>query len=383
MMNFSCSREDLYRAIQIVEKAVSFKSTLPIIGNILLETAKEGLKLYSNDLEIGIEGTIPAKISGPGVILIPAKTLSAIVSKLPEEEVFFNVNERARLEIICGSSRFNLNTLSSDEFPALPVVKKEKSFQIPSSLVKEMVEEVVLAASTDESKHILNGVLLEAEGKDLTLVATDGYRLAKYTSKLKNPAIGKINIIVPAKAFNQLVFVINQTQKTAEEATESSVEVGVCADQISFKYDNVYFVSRLIQGQFPNYKQVIPKDFKVELIGSRKILQEAFERAAVIAASSANIVKLKVAEDKLYLAATTPDLGSSTEWVAVKIKGPGTVQVAFNVKLILEILKTLSSEEVIFSLTGALSPGLIKPLEEKDYLYIIMPIRTVDNQEME
>lgn len=381
-MNFSCKKENLYRAIQIVEKAVSFKSTLPIIGNILLETTKEGLKLYSNDLEIGIEVTISAKITSAGLILIPAKTLSNIVSKLPEEEILFNVNERAKLEIICGSSRFNLNTLSPDEFPPLPVVKKEKTLQISAELFKEIIEEVILATSSDESKHVLNGVLLELEGKELVLAATDGYRLAKYGAKLKTPSPGKINIIIPSKALNQLIFVINQTQKT-QEAADNLVDVAISVDQISFKYGNVYFVSRLIQGQFPNYKQVIPKEFKTELVCHRKALLDAFERAAIIASASANIVKLKMTDSKLYITATTPDLGTSTEWVEVRTKGEAKVQVAFNVKLILDVLKTLDDQEIIFGLTGALSPGLIKPLKEKDYFYIIMPIRTVENQEME
>jgi DNA polymerase-3 subunit beta len=378
-MDFSCAKENVYRAIQIVEKAVSFKSTLPIIGNILLETTKEGLKLYSNDLEIGIEVVIPAKISSHGLILIPAKTLSGIVSKLPDEEIFFKVAERARLEIICGTSRFSLNTLSPDDFPALPVIKKDKVFQISGEIFQKMIQGVIIAVSQDESKHILNGILMELDNKEMTLVATDGYRLAKYTEQLKASLPGKATIIIPSKALSQLLFVLSQPSKTDSEV--GLVEVAVSVDQISFKYKNVYFVSRLIQGQFPNYNQVIPKDFKTEFTLKRKELLEAFERSAVIAFSSANIVKLRIAEDKLYISANTPDLGNSSEWLALKIKGENKAQVAFNVKLIIDILKNLTGEEIIFGLNGALNPGMIKPKEEKEnYLYIVMPIRTVESQ---
>jgi len=377
-MEFTCSRADLLKGVQAVERIVSTKSTLPIIGNILFEASKSSLTLSANNLEIGIEISVPAKVEKEGAVLIPAKTLAGIVSKLPLVDVSFKVNEKNMVKINYQESHFSIHGLAPDEFPSLPKVKEGKSLELDPAVFSKMIDQTIFAVSSSEEKYVLNGVLFETgrsdtqgDTSDVRLVATDGYRLARRGAKVGIKGVGDVKAIIPAKALAEVSRVI-------EEGGGKTLKIVMGSEHVTFKYDDVYIVSRLIQGQFPDYKQVIPKSSEAQLTAATKDLLEASERAGVIASGSANIVKLEVGGGALHVIANTPDVGSVDEVVKVEVKGKDKMHVAFNVRLISEVLKALGSDKVSLELSGPLSPGVIKPVQGEDYIYIAMPIRTAE-----
>jgi len=375
-MEFSCTKEDLFDAVQTVERIVSTRSTLPIIGNILFETTKSGIKMSANNLEMGMEANIPAKISKEGSVLIPAKTIGGIVTKLPASNVNFKVTEKGIVKISYKESHLNVRGLPSDEFPILPKIKEGRIFSLNPQVFSSMVEQTIFAVSSSEEKYVLNGILLElgrgdmpGDTSNIRMVATDGYRLARRGEKISGQIGAGVKAIIPAKA-------LNEVSRMLQDGGGSEVKMTIASEQIAFKYKDLYLVSRLIQGQFPDYKQVIPKGSEAKIEADVKSLLEAAERAAVIASGSANIVKFEIKGSKLHLSANTPDVGSADEVVDVSVKGKTAAQIAFNIRLITDALKAIDEDKVLIELSGPLSPGIIRPIDGPDYVYIIMPIRT-------
>ncbi len=377
-MDFLCNKKELQSGVSAVEKIVTTRSTLPIIGNILFEANKGGLQISANNLEMGIRLAIKAKINKEGAVLLPAKTLGGIVSKLPDKNVGFKLSEKGTVRISYDQSHFNVHTLPPDEFPVLPRVKEGKSFSVDPKILASMIKQTIFAVSSSEEKYLLTGVLLEVgkasqagDQSNLRLVATDGYRLAKRGESIKlGGGEGGISAIVPARALQELSRLLELGRG------EEELKVTVSSDQIAFKYLDIYLVSRLIQGQFPDYKQVIPKKSATRIELNSRAFLEAAERTAVIASGSANIVRFEIKADSLHLSASTPDVGTIDEVVAAEVKGEKKAQVAFNIRLIVDMLKAVESESVILELMESLGPGVIKEDEKGEYLYIVMPIRT-------
>jgi len=375
-MEYSCSKDDLFEGVQSVEKIVSTRSTLPIIGNILFEATKSGIKLSANNLEIGMEVTIPAKVKKEGSVLVPAKTIGGIVSKLPSSNVSFKVSDKGMVKISYNESYLNVRGLPSDEFPVLPKIKEGRTYSIDPKIFSSMIDQTIFAVSSSEEKYVLNGVLLElgrsemqGDNSNIRMVATDGYRLARRGEKISGQIGAGVKAIVPAKA-------LMEVSRMLQDGGGDELKMTIASEQISFKFKDSYIVSRLIQGQFPDYRQVIPKGSDIKVEADLKSLLEASERAAVIASGSANIVKFEVAASKLHLSANTPDVGSADEVIEVKAKGKSGTQVAFNIRLISDALKAIDEEKILLELSGPLSPGIIRPVDGPDYVYIVMPIRT-------
>jgi DNA polymerase-3 subunit beta len=377
-MEFKCDRGSLYQGVQSVERIVSTRSTLPIIGNILLEAGKSRLKISANNLEIGMEVFVKAKIEEEGAVLVPAKIFSGIVSKLPDTEIIVKTLEKGIVKISYKQSNFNINGLSPDEFPALPRVKEGKTLSLNADLFSEMIEQTVFSVSMSEDKYVLSGVLMEfgksqvsGDASNLRMVSTDGYRLSKRSTKTAAAISFETSVIVPAKALSEVSRVIQ-----AEPSGE--VEITLGGDHISFKYNETLIVSRLIQGQFPDYRQVIPKGSEIKINLNNKTFLSAIERAAVIAASSANIIKLEVKNGEMHVVASAPDVGSVNEVIEAEIKRGDRSLVAFNVRLIIDALKVMKEEKIVLELSGPLSPGLMRSSGGEDYTYIIMPIRVAE-----
>lgn len=377
-MEFKCSKDILYLGVQSVERIVSTRSTLPIIGNILLEASKSGIKISANNLEIGMEVMIKSNVEQEGSVLVPAKIFSGIVSKLPDTDVSVKTLEKGQVRISYKQSSFNINGLSPDEFPALPKVKEGKKVSIDSKVLAEMIDQTVFSVSMSEDKYVLSGVLMEfgkaqsaGDSSNVRMVSTDGYRLSKRGSKLASAVPFDSSLIVPAKA-------LVEVSRIVQGDPDGEVEITLSGDHIAFKHKDVYIVSRLIQGQFPDYKQVIPKSSEIKVNMDRKTFLSAIERASVIASSSANIIKLEIKAGKLYVIASAPDVGSVNEIIEAEIKGGDKALVAFNVRLLIEALKVVTDDKVVLEISGPLSPGVIKPLGGDDYTYIIMPIRVAE-----
>jgi DNA polymerase-3 subunit beta len=372
-MEFLISKEELQTGVSIVERIVSTKSTLPIIGNILIESVRSGVKLSANNLEMGIELNLPAKVNKEGSVLIPAKTLGGIVSKLPEGEISFKLKEKGMINLSYRKSVFNIHGLPPDEFPQLPKVKEAKSLTVEAEVLSEMIEQTIFSASNSEDKFVLNGILLEAgkgegESSNFRLIATDGYRLAKRGEKISGLDV-IAGAIIPQKTMGELLRII-------QAGGAGSVKISLAADQVAFKYKDAHIVSRLIQGKFPDYKQVIPKSTDIKILVDTKTLLQSAERAAVIAQQTANIVKIEVKAGQLYLSAQAPDVGSVEEVLEVEVKGKDKASAAFNVRLLTDALKVIESEKVFLELGAPLSPGVLRPKDGPDFTYIVMPIRT-------
>jgi DNA polymerase-3 subunit beta len=378
-MEFSCEKKVLQSGVSIVEKIVTTKSTIPIIGNILFEAGKNKIKLSANNLEMGIELELPAKVNKDGAVLIPAKTLAGLVAKLPETEIGFKLTEKGTIKLSYQRSNLSVHTLPPDEFPSLAKVKDGKSFKIGAATLKGMIKQTLFAVSASEDKYVLTGVLLETgkstlvgDTTNIRLIATDGYRLAKRGEKSKGISDSQAGAIVPAKALQELLRIIDLEEEDQE------VEITIGSEQASFRYAQAQLISRLIQGQFPDYKQVVPKKSTTKLTVNAAQLLAAAERAAVIASGSANIVRFEVRGNQLYLSASTPDVGTVEEVIEAEVKGENKTQVAFNIRLIADMLKVIEGERVTLELTEALGPGVMKQEDKADYLYIVMPIRTQD-----
>ena len=372
-MKLNLDYEKLLKGIQIVEKAVSTKSTLPIISNILIEAKKGGkLNLSGNDLEIGIEVNLNATVEKSGIVLAPAKTFSAAISKLPKDKVFIEVDDSNNIKVECGRSKFNIRGIAANDFPKVSRLNNAKKIKLRKNVLGEMIKRTLFSVSTDESKQILNGILFDIHKEDLCMVATDGYRLAIKKSSIDHVSKEKVSIIVPGKVLNEL-------SKIIKEGDESEIELGVCSDQISFDLGDVYIVSRLIQGKFPDYNLVVPKESKTNVEILRKDFLEATERSSVIASTSANIIKLEVSNGKLLITANSSEVGNVSELLDVNVSGKSKTKIAFNVRLILDVLRNIEDDYIEINLgEDELSAGVIKAKDKMDFTYVLMPIRTVE-----
>lgn len=372
-MELTINKTDLSYGIDLVERIVSTRSTLPIIGNILFEAGKGGLKISANNLEMGLEVSIKAKVSKEGSVLIPAKTLSGVVSKLPEDDVTIKLKDKGLININYKKSNFNIHGLPPDEFPQLPKVKETKAISVSGETLARMIEQTVFSASAAEDKYVLNGILLESgksaqDGSTLRMIATDGYRLSKCAVKVEG-ITDTVSVIVPAKTMVEILKIVS-----SDPSNTAKIIIG--SDQLAFKYGDTYLVSRLIQGQFPDYRQVIPKSSETKITIDAQAFLAAIERAAVIASQSANIVKIETKAGSLHIMAQAPDVGSVDEVLEVETKGKEKGMVAFNVRLLADALKVMDTEKVVLELGEALSPGLLRPKEGTEFVYIVMPIRT-------
>lgn len=373
-MQVLCIKSELQKSVQMTEKAAAVRSTLPVISNLLIETNKNLLTLTGYDLEVGIRVSINASVKKAGAFLVPAKTFLNIVSKLDEGEVELTLESKGNLKISNRKSVFNIHTLTPDEFPKLPEIKGAKLFQVGARGLLEIIKQTFFAVSQDESKQVLNGIFIQLQQNHLSAVATDGYRLAKKNYTLEQNFSDQSQMIVPAKAVSELSRVLSDE--------EHPVKIEFSKEYISFHFENgsenIYLISKLIPGQFPDYKQVIPTETHAKVAVNRKELMAASERSAIIASASANIIHLEVVEGQVHITANTPEVGTSSELLPASIQGEFSEMIAFNVRLLLDALKIIDEDEVVLELSGKLAPGVLRPKMGKDYLYVVMPIRTAE-----
>jgi DNA polymerase-3 subunit beta len=373
-MKVVLNRSDLLKGISTVQSAVAAKNTMPILANVLLEARDKKLEFVATDLDMGIRCSVVAEVVEKGSITINAKKLSDIVRELPEASVDIEIDENQKMILVCQKSQFKVHGLPKDDFPILPEVKKEKVFKIKGSLLQEMIHKTIFAVSTDETRYVLNGVFFQVENEKLKMVATDGHRLAYIHKKLEGKGEAKTNVIIPTKTLNELSKVISDASKGKEEKDEITVEVVTTENQIKFTVEGVEIISRLIEGQFPNYEQVIPKesDKKVEVSCSE--LSAATKRVAILTSEKSNSIRYQIKPGKISISSKTPDMGEAKEEIDASYKGE-EISIAYNAKYVLDVLKNVGTEQVVIELTQPLSPGILKPKGDSDYLCVIMPMR--------
>ncbi|WP_366923435.1 DNA polymerase III subunit beta [Metallumcola ferriviriculae] len=369
-MKFQCDKSNLVQGVQIVQRAVSTKNTMPILGGILLETTdNDEIVLKATDLEMGIKCSIKADIIEPGSIVLPSKYFSELVRKLPDLPITFETNQNAA-NIIYGDSQVVINGFDPEEFPILPSLSDTDAVNVPGDLLKHMIRQVSVAVSKDESRPVFTGILTEINENQLRLVSTDTHRLSCRTGVLEKGLSSRLEII-PGKTLTEVSRLIND---------EESITISFDKNQVLFKIDNISLISRLIEGQFPDYKQVIPKEYSTKVRLETKTFLQVVERASLLAGdeggNKANVIKISFSENSLIINMNSPDVGKLHEKVPAYIEGE-EIKIAFNSKYLIDVLKVVDDEEVYLELSGTLSPGIIKPVTKDNYLYLILPIRTV------
>lgn len=368
-MQVVCEQKDLLLALNVASKAISTNNTLPILNNILLRA--EGQKLYfaSTNLEIAITYWINTEIKNEGTITIPAKLLTSYISLLSEEKVTIAIDEGSTIKITSPNSKTKINGLASDEFPTIPTVEKKHSFEIEGKVFREAIEHVAFAAAAISTRPVLSGVLFQISEDDMRIVATDSYRLAEKKIKLDKPIDGKVKIIIPAKTIHEL-------GKLISDFEGEKVTVILSDNQVLFKLGTVELVSRIIDGTFPDYQQIIPKNATTTAAVKRIDLIQAIRRVSLFAKENNNN-NIKVgfsADQKLSITTDMTQIGVEEAEVTAKIEGEDN-RIALNAAFVLDVLNALSVEEVTISMESKLSPATIRVKESDDYLHVVMPLR--------
>jgi DNA polymerase-3 subunit beta len=371
-VKLSVMQENLARGLQVVSRAVSTRSTLPVLNNVLLRTEDGGLKLTATNLEIGITYWVPGKIDVGGSLTIPARLFADIVAGLPaNERVDLELQPQETLYIQAGRFATRVKGIDAEEFPAIPTAGERPTTRIPQKVLKESLGKVTFAAATDEARPVLTGVLARFEGDRLTLAAADNYRIAVEVISVLD-AVEETSVVIPARSLHELSRVLADTDDPVE------VMLSHARNQILFHLEGVDLVSRLIDGQFPNYQQVMPKSCTTKATVDRDELLQAVRLASLIASSSANIVKLHVGKDaeigiKVSAAA---DIGDNQSEVEAKVEGDGTT-IAFNARYLLDVLSNVYADQFSIELNGPLSPGVFKPISDgSEYVHVVMPVKT-------
>ena len=370
-MKLSVMQENLARGLSVVSRAVSSRTTLPVLANVLLRTEDAGLKLTATNLEIGITYWVPGKIETDGATTVPARLLTDLVGSLPSaERVDLELKGADTLQLRCGPFETHVKGIDADEFPAIQTAGERPTTRINQGLLRRALEETIFAAASDEARPILTGVLARFEGDRLTLAAADNYRIAVKTIAILD-AVSETSVVIPARALNEAVRILADVDDPVE------IVLAQARNQVLFHLEGVDLVSRLIDGQFPNYQQVLPAAHTTQAIVDRADLLKAVRPAALIASSSANIVKLQIGADGASGVTVTAnaDVGDYEGQVDAAVEGDGTT-IAFNARYLNDVLTNVEAERFAIQLNGPLSPGVFRPVGDDQYVHVVMPVRT-------
>ena len=367
-MNLTISKEQIINGLQSVQNVVSTRTTLPILSNVLLRAEGEKVELTATDLDVTIVCAVEAKVKKAGASTIPVKRLFGIVRELNNSEIDLEVDDKNVCSIRSGPSFYKINGLSADEFPPLPTFKEDKKVMLSQETVRGMMKKTSFAISTDESRYVLNGIFISLKDHKLTMVATDGRRLALVDEEADVSEKSQGEFIVPAKTVNELNRLLQD---------KGDVEIRYAENQASFtlkdeKGSPVLIITKLIEGNYPNYRQVIPSETKERVSLVREEFLHALRRAEIMTSEKSNSVKLNFTKNKLEITANSPEVGEAKESLAVNYKGPD-MAIAFNPKYMIDPLNALPNDEVFLELIDELSPGVLKI--NGPFLYVVMPMR--------
>ncbi|MFV2063563.1 MAG: DNA polymerase III subunit beta [Chloroflexota bacterium] len=370
-MKLSLMQENLARGLSLVSRAVSSRPTLPVLANVLIKTQDGGLRLTATNLEIGISAWVPGKIDMDGSMTVPARLITELVAGLPAgERVDLEMESEHTLSIHAGSYRTHLRGIEADEFPVISAAGDRPTTQVSQKALRRALSEVSFAAAADEARPILTGVLTRLAGETLTLAAADNYRIAVKTLDLLR-SVEETSVVVPARSYIELMRILGDTDEPAD------IILAQAKNQIIIKVDTTEVVSRLIDGQFPNYESVLPTSHSTRALVDRDELLKAVRLSALIASSAANVVRLGFGEDgsEGITIAAAADVGDSEGQVEAKLEGD-PVTIAFNARYLVEALQNMEADQLAIELSGPLAPGVLKPVDDPSYVHVIMPVRT-------
>ena len=365
-MKLTIAKEQIINGLQAVQNIVSARTTLPILSNVLLRAEGDRFELTATDLDVTISCAVAASVSKPGATTIPVKRLFGIVRELPASELEIEVDEKNVCSLRAGASFYKINGIASDEYPPLPQFKENKKITLPQEKMKTMLRRTAFAISTDETRYVLNGIFISLKEDKVIMVATDGRRLALAEEEMGTEVQGEF--IIPTKAVNELTRLLQGTG-TAEIKLSENQAAFTLTDEKGFA---VLLITKLVEGNYPNYRQVIPTETKERVALAREELLQALRRAEFMTSDKANSVKLAFTKNNLTITANTPEVGEGRESIAINYKGKD-IAIAFNPTYMMDPLKALDTDEVFLELTDELSPGLIKI--NGPFLYVLMPMR--------
>ena len=370
-MRFTISREKLQEGLAAVAASIPAKTTLPVLANILVETTEKGIRLSGTDLDIAVSTEVAADVESGGAITIPAKKLTEIARELPPSLVKIAAAGEQRITLDCGRSHFKILGLSKDEFPTFPTVRFNESWRIRSGDLQKLISHTSFAVSTEESRPILNGVLWELKPTSMRMVATNGHRLAKMEMPIASSGTPSADLIVPPKALEQ----IRRLFPADEE-----LEIARGDNHLGFRSPFTSVFTRLIEGPYPPYDQVIPKDNDRVAVADKIALTSALKRMSVIASDQTHRIRLSFNTGMLRFSVQTPDLGEATDELAIRYVGD-QLDIGFNASYLLEILRFIPTEEVKLTFKAPERAATIEPegwTDPATYLCLVMPLRLVD-----
>jgi DNA polymerase III subunit beta len=377
-MRFIIQRDSLLQSVQDVMKAVTSRTTIPILTGIKIVANEEGVTLTGSDSDISIESFIPKEEAGdetveikqPGSIVLQARFFSEIVKKLPTDTVEIEVQGNLQTVIRSGRSEFNLNGLDAEEYPHLPQISEEHVFKIPTDLLKGLIRQTVFSVSTSETRPILTGVNWKVENNELVCIATDSHRLALRKARLEAENTGNYNVVIPGKSLTELSKILDDSSDT--------VDIVITENQVLFKAKHLLFFSRLLEGNYPDTGRLIPNESKTDVVVNTKEFLHAIDRASLLAREGRNnVVKFSTIEGgAIEISSNTPEIGTVVEEIQSQSIDGEDLKISFSAKYMMDALKALEGTEIQISFTGAMRPFVIRPLHDDSILQLILPVRT-------
>jgi DNA polymerase-3 subunit beta len=373
-MKVTVLQENLAQGINIVSRAVSPRSTLPVLANVLAATDDGRLRLSATNLELGITCWIGAKIEREGSTTIPARTFSDLVSTLPKDRVEMDLTERTQsLHVKCGTSNTDIKCIDAQEFPPMPALDASDGIQMNVADLKEMIQQVVFSASTDEARPVLTGVQVDMNGNKITLASADGFRLSVRSTELSTAVATPMSVIIPARALSELARIATDNNQTVTMLFPPG------RGQVVFRLKDVEVVSQLIDGNFPDFRQVIPRNHETRSVMSTDAFLKACKQAEIFARESSHIARVSITPGSelqpgtVQIFAQSEETGQNETVVDATIEGPSLL-IAFNVKFLRDVLEVVKTPNVALETSTSASPGVVRPLGETDFLHVIMPM---------
>lgn len=363
-MKFSIAKETILDGLQQVQSVISTRTTLPILQNVLIEAKHGALVLSTTDLDVGISASVDAEVEEQGATTLPARRLFSICRELPAADASIEVDSRNVATLKSGNALFKILGLAREEFPPMAPIEKAKALKLPQQLLRDMLRKTSYAISHDETRYVLNGILMSFKERKLTMVATDGRRLALADTEVELAPSQEADIILPTKAVNEL-------QRLLKD--EGDVTLNMTESRCSFDLGRARLMSKLTEGNYPNYRQVIPAETKERVSLERETFLTTIRRVALLTSEKSSSVKLSFSKDAATLSANSPDVGEARESIAVKYRGKDFTA-AFNPEYLMDPLRNLADDEVHFDFVDDTSPGVIR-VSSSSFLYVIMPMR--------
>ncbi|WP_029451764.1 DNA polymerase III subunit beta [Clostridium algidicarnis] len=365
-MKFICEKNNLQEAISIVQKAVTGRSPMPILEGIFLDASDDELKFIGSDIDLSIETTIKASVIEPGRVVINSKIFGEIIRKLPNDEVSIETAENDSIIITCQNSIFNITHLEANDFPMVPSINEDLVFGIPQGILKNMIRGTSFAVAVDETRPILTGILFEINDKMLNMVALDGYRLAFRNEFIDNE--NSINAVIPGKTLNEVVRIL--------EDSNENVDITFTTNHILFNLGKTKIISRLLEGEFIKYNSIIPQEFNLKVTVDKHKLQSSIERASLmVKEGNANLIKLDIQDESMVITSNS-QLGKVREEISINLQG-SPIQIAFNSRYLLDVLKIMEEDEVVMEFSSSVSPCIIKNKNKLNCKYLVLPVRLV------